>query len=418
MRWHILRTLLHKELLRNSNRGALALMALLVVMATLLSFFSQERRNEGGVVGIVGGVQRCYVYYWQESDWVRYLQDSLPEDWQRQERVVIQPVQRALADPLSGKILYPQETGGIEIRPGPAGTNSYVIWFYHPDNNRAALAPYESWFWRETRRYYQERVHAALKEAGLNSTGLADRRDADPDDLWVWTEAYRSFQERANAELGALAPAVQAACRVPDLAEVKRQPLAGGMSPHSAIASALVLFALFFSCVYNMPSLTCEERERGILLAQALSPASPQEIVAAKYLFYPAVGMSLATLLAGIYRPAVLAEPFFWLALLVASCGSIGVGMTIAALARTQRAASMGALCYTLAVTLFIVICEQSGITFLPWLTLEMHVPRMFHAVLSGSVLFYHWLNLAAAAGLALVWTLVATHLFRKRGWQ
>ena len=38
----------------------------------------------------------------------------------------------------------------------------------------------------------------------------------------------------------------------------------------------------------------CEERERGVLLAQALSPASPLEIFAAKLLFYPAAGIALA----------------------------------------------------------------------------------------------------------------------------
>ena len=41
---------------------------------------------------------------------------------------------------------------------------------------------------------------------------------------------------------------------------------------------------LFFVCVYLLPSLTCEERERGVLLAQALSPAAPREILAAKFL--------------------------------------------------------------------------------------------------------------------------------------
>src|SRR5262249_3937479 len=79
---------------------------------------------------------------------------------------------------------------------------------------------------------------------------------------------------------------------------------------------------MFFVCVYLLPSLCCEERERGVLLAQALSPASPREILAARFLFYPVLGLSLAAVLAGTYRPAVLASPFFWLALVVAVCGS------------------------------------------------------------------------------------------------
>jgi enoyl-CoA hydratase/carnithine racemase len=48
--------------------------------------------------------------------------------------------------------------------------------------------------------------------------------------------------------------------------------------------------------------LTCEERERGLLLAQALSPASPGEILAAKSLLYPAVAVGLAGVLAAEAR--------------------------------------------------------------------------------------------------------------------
>jgi hypothetical protein len=175
---------------------------------------------------------------------------------------------------------------------------------------------------------------------------------------------------------------------------------------------------LFFSCVYLLPSLMCEEHERGLLLAQALSPASPLEILAAKFLFYPVAGVGLAALLAGISKPAVLANPFFWLVLVVASLGSLGIGLTIACIARTQRTASMGALCYMLVVTMFLFICQQGSIPLVPNLALEYHCPRMLHAVLADAVTAVHWINLLAAAGLALGWNTLAAILFRKRGWQ
>src|SRR5206468_477177 len=132
-----------------------------------------------------------------------------------------------------------------------------------------------------------------------------------------------------------------------------------GVDMQSSMTVGLVLFALFFSCVYLLPSLMCEERERGILLAQALSPASPMEILMAKFLFYPTAGITLAALLAGIARPVVLLDVFFWLALVTAALGSLGIGLSIASLARTQRTASMGALSYMLVVALFLFICQQ-----------------------------------------------------------
>jgi hypothetical protein len=140
------------------------------------------------------------------------------------------------------------------------------------------------------------------------------------------------------------------------------------------------LFSLCFTCVYLMPSLTCEERERGLLLAQALSPATATEILAAKFLFYPAFGILLATLLAGIHNPVVLSRPFFWMSLGTLSVGVLGIGMTIACLAKTQRAASLGALCYMLAVALVLVegmsYKEASEVLEIPMGTLTSRLAR------------------------------------------
>src|SRR5262249_25286776 len=133
---------------------------------------------------------------------------------------------------------------------------------------------------------------------------------------------------------------------------------------------------------------------------------------------YPVLGLALAAVLAGTYRPVVLASPFFWLALVVAVAGSMGVGLTIASLARTQRAASMGAMCYMLVVALLLFICQQSNVPALPYLALEYHCPRMLHAALTDAVLWYHWGHLAAAAGLAAGWATLAAVLFRRLGWQ
>jgi hypothetical protein len=229
--------------------------------------------------------------------------------------------------------------------------------------------------------------------------------------VWFWKAWHRYCAGQTAVALA------QAGVQPPELQEARHQ-LQGGLDARTAMATALVLFGLFFVCVYLLPSLTCEERERGVLLAQALSPASPGEILAAKFLFYPAAGLGLAALLAAICCPQVLARPFFWLALVVAVFGSLGIGLTITSLARTQRAASMGALCYMLVVALLLFICQANRIPGLPYLALEYHCPRLLHAALSDSVHWYHWGNLAAAAVLAGLWAIAATVLFRRYGWQ
>src|SRR5205807_5458175 len=114
--------------------------------------------------------------------------------------------------------------------------------------------------------------------------------------------------------------------------EVQNYELHGRADERSMVATGLVIFALCFFSVYLLPALTCEERERGVLLAQVLSPASTGEILAAKFLFYPTMGMALGVALAAIYSPPVLTRPFFWMSLVTTAVGYLGVGLTIASL--------------------------------------------------------------------------------------
>jgi hypothetical protein len=369
VRWHILRTLLHKEVLRHvANRGGIALMALLVAAALLLSFFGNDQLQPGSL----GGVDRCFIEYGHDEPWIHHLRQSVPADLAP--RIVFR--EATAAPTQEGRIVYAPRHGAIQIRTsqdedGPR----YKVWTWQPSAD-GGMAPFEAWFWKESFRFLS-------REAARTGTGSP------------------GFSALARFEI-----------------DEQRSRLHGPGETRSALATALVLFGLFFVCVYLLPSLACEERERGVLLAQVLSPASPGEILAARFLFYPVIGMALAALLAGLYQPAALGRPFFWLALPAAALGAMGVGLTIASLARSQRTASMAALCYMLAVALVLVICQHNHITGVPWLALEYHCPRMLQAALAGSVRWSHWGNLACAAALAAAWCTLATALFRRQGWQ
>jgi hypothetical protein len=370
MRWYILRALIHKEALRHlANRGGLALVLLLLVAAMLLSFFGGRDGALGG--GLSSGVRLCFVDYWEDGPLLRHLEANVPRDLEK--AIKFRPIGEVPTDS-AGRYVYPRNTGAIQLREAPRPGGWPRVYFWHPGADASALAPFEVWFWKESFRFAQAQKAAA----------------------------------GAPASLGAAPAAVEA----------EHARLAGGMDWRSGLATSLVVFALFFVCVYLLPSLTCEERERGVLLAQALSPASPREILAAKFLFYPAIAVGLAAGLAGTYQPLALTRLFFWLSLAVAVVGSMGIGLTIASLARTQRGASMGALCYMMAVALLLFICQQNNIPGLPNLALEHHCPRMLHAALVGHVQGYEWLHLAGAAGLAAVWAGLASALFRRYGWQ
>jgi hypothetical protein len=365
MRWHIFKTLLHKELLRHvANRGGIVLAILLAGIALLLSLWKSG--STGPLLG--GEVQRCYLLY-EEKDphraevkrWLDYLDEHKPADW-TENQFRIRPSHPF--EDASGTIVPPANAGTFIVRSQPTTSEGqpvrFEVTFWYPGPNSTAVASYEAWFWKETRGYFRQQ------------------------------------------------PVIDA----------KHERLEGSADLSSALAMALVTFGIFFSCVYLLPSMTCEERERGVLLAQALSPASPLEILAAKFFFYPLAGIALSATLAGIYRPAVLLMPFFWLSISVGAVGSMGIGMTIATLARTQRLASVGAMCYLLILALFMVTVQLNQIPFLAHLVLENHTTQIFHAALSNSVQFVSWVHLVEAGILSLGWAILATILFRKRGWQ
>jgi hypothetical protein len=82
MRWSVLKTLLHKELLRHAaNRGGLVLMMLLVVFALLLSVFGGSTAAGGA---IAAAVQRCYVDFAVDSPLVAHLRRNVPADLKEQ----------------------------------------------------------------------------------------------------------------------------------------------------------------------------------------------------------------------------------------------------------------------------------------------------------------------------------------------
>ncbi len=379
MRWYIIRTLLQKECYRLlANKGGITLMLMLIVASMLMSFFGAK---QGAAANLTAGVQICYVDYADETELVRHLRANVPAELREQLQFRRFDAVRRNPD---GTLVYPQNTGAIQLRPRPSDPQGpgVLVWFWHPGAEGSALAPYEAWFWKETLSF------------------------------------YIATQQRASASwTGGSASEVALALTIPPL-ETTRSELKGGLDQQSGLTTSLLLFALFFVCVYLQSSLTCEERERGILLAQALSPASAREILAAKFLFYPVLALALSVIIAGLNHPGVLRNVFFWPALLVSILGSMGIGLAISSVAKTQRTASMGAMCYLLTVALLLFICQQYHIPGLSYLALEYHCPRMLHAALTDSVAWYHWWNLAGATLLACAWAGLATLLFRRQGWQ
>ncbi|MBY0514397.1 MAG: hypothetical protein K2P78_10850, partial [Gemmataceae bacterium] len=253
MRWYILRALLAKEFQRHlANRGGIALALLLVAAAVLLSVFAPQEAAAGGT-GMVGGVHHCFVEFDRPTPLVKHLQANVPPDLKEQVRF------RELPNPDRVQAVQNAEvgTGSIQLlqavpEQSPSGRATVTVRVWHPKDDPGALAPYEQWLWKEMRRFYA--ADARKKQPGVEPP--ADPA-FDANNNWVVLEAHARFQEQAAK--GGAAP-------VPDLV-IDRRGLGGKVLDfRAAIATGMVVFALYFSCVYLLPTLNCEERERGVLL--------------------------------------------------------------------------------------------------------------------------------------------------------
>src|SRR5436190_9921964 len=160
MRWHILKTLLHKEALRHAtNRGGLALAGLLITASLLLAALNPAAEQDKPAT-LVGGIHHCLIWYDEPDDWVRHLEQNCPPGLKANVRFLS----------LDGRLgldqhrRYDTGTGGIELRAMPAGDGvpKYRVYVRYPEGDRAGLAVYESWFWKESYKFFHARAEAEL----------------------------------------------------------------------------------------------------------------------------------------------------------------------------------------------------------------------------------------------------------------
>ncbi len=419
IRWYILKILLKKEMWRHlSNRGGLVLAILLVAAAMIISIFDvgKEKSTE-----LLGGIHHCFIHGDTNDPWFQYLENHVPNMLKNRLRFRQLP-QNLAPDQF---IEYPPGTAAIEIRsPRETRTSktSYQITLIHPVGDRAKMMLYENWFWRESYAFQLIRANQLLEKAGLGKLESPNFTQNESENAWLIQEAFANLENRilkldplhSNTKNGLTAGLPS----IPEYQIEEQSRRESNLDTNAAITTALIIFSLFFTCVYLMPSLTCEERERGLLLAQALSPATSLEILIAKFLFYPLFGIVLALILVGLQQPIVLTKPIFWIGLIVLAAGSLGIGMTLASLAKTQRSASLGALIYMLIIALFLLICQQLNLPLLSSFVLEYHAPNLMYGILTNQMKPLHWTHLGLVSALSMLWIVIASMIFRRWGWQ
>lgn len=392
--------LIGKELRRLArHRGAVLMVVLLLAAALLVA--SAERH--AGTPAESAPVQAFWVDYWVDGPWIEHLRRSVPPEWTgrirfRQEREI--PADRR------GVLQYARTDAAVQIRNAEP---RWMIWFWQPTVDAASLAPFENWFWRESQRFFREQ---ALATATQEQRAAVERLALPPladDPSRVRQELFRQYRE----QLTAIMPGSP---RFPEI-EVAHSAL-HPVPLARALAAAMVLFAVFFVGVCLLPSLTCEERERGMLLAQVLSPASAVELYVAKLVVYLPLAALLALVIAGLMQFAVALQPLMVAAVFVAATASCSLGTLIAATAGTQRTASMAAMGYALAVALIVFSAQRFGFGWLGGVFVESYISPLIVSLLHELPTAERWRALGLAAALAFGWFLAAGTWIRIRGWR
>jgi hypothetical protein len=393
-----IRTLAGKELHRLAlNRGAIVMAFFLLASALLVS---AANRSSPVALG-PSTIQTFWVDYWEDGPWVRHLREHVPGNLNVQFRSVADiPTDRA------GTLQYARTDGAVQLR---REGELWRIWFWHPGEDSRVLAPFEEWFWSESRQFFHRQ---AVQTAPESRRAEIERMTPPPlggDPAKLLQDWHRQYRD----QLLALAPH---AVGIPEIAVEHSSLHSVGLA--KALSVALILFAIFFVGVCLMPSLTCEERERGTLLAQTLSPATPLEMLFAKLLVFVPIAAGLATIVGVFAEPELVREPLFPIVILIAATGAFGVGSVIALLVPTQRAASLSAMGYAMAVALIVFAAQRIGTPAVSRAFLEVHLPPLLVASLDGNISGVHWRAAFQPAILAGAWLLLAGLIASFRGWR
>ncbi|MDB5386775.1 MAG: hypothetical protein JWM11_2421 [Planctomycetaceae bacterium] len=369
LRLSILRVLWRKEWLRLRKQPmAILLLGLLTAVCVLIATSGPEMQRSAGA-----SVPPCWIVYDAQIDanWM----NSLREKSKTLEHPPIR-ISPASEMPHSGDaIVYPSGACGIEISQLKSG--QLLVVFRHTGTQPDLMWPHSQWFWATTVEYFEAIPHLQIlaQPMGNRSPQLAS-------DLLKQT----SLADLVNVEL---------------------------------IGSMLIFGAQFFCCVHLLISFSSQDRERGTLLALALTPASVAEIIVAKCLFHGSLSLIMTGVIIGILKPAAFAAPLLWGTLVVSSLGFISVGILLSSLARTQSTAALLTLCYMLGVALIYHLANDlSAFKRLRQLMFEHTSFQLVYVGLKTGLGGAALSKLAGLAGVVTCWLVLATQVFARRGWR
>lgn len=367
MRWHILRTLLFKELLRyRYNWGLLALVVALLALTGLTAISVRIGTLPGQDEDLY--VSQCYVCYDSASPtataWADYLRQHPP--WQRHTITYHESRNRdvrSIIDNDARALVIELCTDPNAKRPdNRTPRSSWQVRYCYRHIMRRGMFTYRDWFNRETQNF-------------LGQKPLLD-------------ESNVRFEE--NTALG---------------------------NPVGTFMTSLLIFALYLLSFNLYLTSTAEEREKRVLLALLLTPASPLEVLSAKALFHGTASLAMAATMMGMYQPRLLLQPLLWMTIVLGSVGYVAVGTVALCVIRRQTTISTVSLLYLVGTTLMLLLGQFLPIfDYCRYVLLENYLYRQLLELLAYQPVTDVWPNYLSLGLLVAAWAAVATTLFARQG--
>jgi ABC-type transport system involved in multi-copper enzyme maturation permease subunit len=371
VRPHILRILLGKELRRfKKNPTAIMLFGLLTLIAVLMA--AGAPRPDAGKSATQPAT--CWVVYWEQSPWIEHLQQRLPD------QLPVRIVSESRIPRVGDELLYPPGDCAIEVYanvPDREGILHSRIRYRYSGADETMLWPYARWFWSATVEHFGNTPEFIQEVEPLTPRSSVAA---------VSQLAHASISELFTVDL---------------------------------IGTMLLFVVQFFTCCHLLVAFTSQDRERGVLRALGLTPATPTELLMAKFIFHLGLSLAASGLIVGILRPQALAEPILWFTLICASLGFLAVGTIIVSLARTQATAGLLTLCYMLGTgVVFFLASELSTFALVQQAMFERYsFPLTFFSLRYPNQL-PTTPGMAYLAVLVAIWMYAACYVFHRRAWQ
>jgi hypothetical protein len=366
-RWYIIRTLLFKEFLRyRYNWGLLIVVAALLALSGLVAVSSRFHGlpGQGGTA-----ISECDLYYYRgqaNADWLAYLQAHPPRFPQSRveyhEITDLGPAAVAMVPPgvMKVELLAPSK----EAAEGSAARlDDWKLRYWYGNEDSTGILPYRDWLTRETNAFLGT------------------------------TPRLQEETKQGNVPAGT--------------ETLERLPI---------VVASLALFALYLLSFNLFITSTGEEREKRVLLGLLLSPASPEEVLASKAIFYSLSSLAVALAVVGMYSPVLLLRPMLWLTVLFGSVGYVAIGTVVISIVRRQTTINTLSMLYLISTSI-VMILSQFLLPFaiVKAFLMENYLYAQMKHLVADQQHRWLWLNQIALGVIVIGWCIAAVIVFRRQ---